>query len=517
MGWRLDIVSLLAVIGESSMEVHAQRTTASWLCILPRLIPAPQGLLKADRPKRLPQVPGMEIYGVFSATNFRGLNFAANLIHKVENLKKHEFQEWTIDYDNAEPRTTTKPFNALREKAHDLKKKALGDIETGKGNVAALDLKKPVVLKTGLEVTWRSPANILTLASFLGTVGLFIWACILQDGVAALSIGLLSLTASLTGLARKWKPELGERQTANAVPHGDIVIKTPEGAVIVVHCHENIARALYNSVDQCDYRVERDHARILVAFGTLFLMIAVVLLGNCTWTMQAAIGAAYLILNGAYWLASLLSEDWYWKLKGIVTTDLKKEPGKVQYSDVKDGVKQFCQMPEKMTRAERVEKDGEEKGVDMTKFRDERPEDVPSYTRTLWYAIHRSKSASWVSPGEAAPNSAAWVEWVDEAWANVEDPDWKAVTHKNLVFKSKPSDSSYYGAPTRSACKCGQKASTTPPASTPLLAGTSEDTSTLHTPSTTHPSSTRDSSSTTYSSDAAAGADNTAVKDAVIS
>ena len=52
-GWRLDIVSLLAVIGESSMESHSQTLTSSWTCILPRIIPAPQALLKATRPSRL--------------------------------------------------------------------------------------------------------------------------------------------------------------------------------------------------------------------------------------------------------------------------------------------------------------------------------------------------------------------------------------------------------------------------------------------------------------------------------
>jgi len=56
-GWRLDIVSLLAVIGESSMESHAQALTSSWTCILPRIIPAPQALLKATRPSRLRELP----------------------------------------------------------------------------------------------------------------------------------------------------------------------------------------------------------------------------------------------------------------------------------------------------------------------------------------------------------------------------------------------------------------------------------------------------------------------------
>jgi hypothetical protein len=53
-GWRLDIVSLLAVIGESSIESHSQALTSSWTCVLPRIIPAPQVLLKPSRPTRMP-------------------------------------------------------------------------------------------------------------------------------------------------------------------------------------------------------------------------------------------------------------------------------------------------------------------------------------------------------------------------------------------------------------------------------------------------------------------------------
>lgn len=49
-GFRLDIVSLLAVISEYSMAEQAQPLTASWLCFLPQLLPAPQVLLKPSRP-----------------------------------------------------------------------------------------------------------------------------------------------------------------------------------------------------------------------------------------------------------------------------------------------------------------------------------------------------------------------------------------------------------------------------------------------------------------------------------
>lgn len=66
-GWRLDIVSLLAVIGESSMAEHSQAMTATWTCCLPRIIPAPQALLKPTRPTRMPQV-NAAVVGVVNGT-----------------------------------------------------------------------------------------------------------------------------------------------------------------------------------------------------------------------------------------------------------------------------------------------------------------------------------------------------------------------------------------------------------------------------------------------------------------
>ncbi|KAL8987175.1 MAG: hypothetical protein Q9177_003593 [Variospora cf. flavescens] len=61
---RLDIVSILAVLGESNIKIHAQAITASRFCLLPRLFPAPQALLRESRPKRLPYVEEVTVYGV---------------------------------------------------------------------------------------------------------------------------------------------------------------------------------------------------------------------------------------------------------------------------------------------------------------------------------------------------------------------------------------------------------------------------------------------------------------------
>ena len=52
--FQLDIVGFLAVLGEGSILSTFQVSALSWLFYLPRLIPAPQALLRTVRPTALP-------------------------------------------------------------------------------------------------------------------------------------------------------------------------------------------------------------------------------------------------------------------------------------------------------------------------------------------------------------------------------------------------------------------------------------------------------------------------------
>lgn len=399
-GWRLDIVSLLAVIGEGLMNDHAQTVTSSWLCLLPRLIPAPQALLKADRPKRLPPVPGITVLGAFSGTKVDELNFAANLIHDIGELKNFEFQEYTItDMYDREGRTQTriKMDNTDPEK---------GPPSHGH-NYKATKLNKQGRHEREARMQARhfSPLSILTIFSFLLTVGLFVWAILLRDGVAALSIGCMSLTSVCTGIAFWWKPKLATRKFATSVPKGDIVLKTRGCAFVVVHCDENIARQLYTGTDEVKYYVNNRTSRVLVGFGTLFLMVAVVLLGNCNFAMQAAIGASYLGLNGLYWLTSLLPSRWFWHMAAY----------KVERDET---------LPHHMMNAHEED--------ELNK--------VPAcYTRTLWYAIHKSKGSKWIGASNV-PETEAWKRWVEDAIKNANDEKWPAVQKKDEYMKAQNHD-----------------------------------------------------------------------------
>jgi hypothetical protein len=76
---QLDIVGFLAILGEGSVLANAQVSTLSKWIFLPRLIPAPQALMRPTRPLVLEPVPG-SVSGIFSG-NFRdNINHIGNIV-----------------------------------------------------------------------------------------------------------------------------------------------------------------------------------------------------------------------------------------------------------------------------------------------------------------------------------------------------------------------------------------------------------------------------------------------------
>lgn len=362
-GWRLDAVGLLAVIGEATLEQQAQPLTSTWFCLLPRLIPAPQVLLKSKRPTRLPAKPAV-IVGVYSGTRIDELNFYPNLIHPLGSLRPLEVREYTITRS--------------------------GDIES-----------RPTEVTSGRKLVFVrlfAPLNIITLISFLATLLLIVWSCLIHDAVAVIALGLMALTSFLVGWGLWWDPELSIRPTNASVVAGDVVIRTREGAFIVVHCSEEIARELYTGTEEAKYRLGNRSFKALVGTATLALMIAVVLLGNCSWTMQAAIGITYIVLNGAYWVAALLPEHWTWDISHYKVDRTHPEEGGSAHREGDDGIK-------------------------------------PNYTRTLWYTVQATKQIRWITTSGAAPNTDAWKKWLQLAYEHCNDPSWDAIGVKDRLMR----------------------------------------------------------------------------------
>ena len=374
-GWRLDIVSLLAVIGESSMAEHSQAMTSSWTCLLPRIIPAPQALLKPLRPSRMPQVSAF-VVGVHNGTFIQTLNYFPNIIHPIEALEPFSFKVLEITHRVNPAQVISPPTSAPRKAASASSSVELGQLESGQPqqHIARRAFRK---LTHPTEYTSHprphvpskpaSPLNVLSVVSFFLTVGLFVWAIVIKDGTACVALGTISLASSIVGYASWWSPKLMRRSGRVKVPAGDVVIRTREGAFILVKCNEDVARELYTGTESCTYYVPTDPYRMLVGIGTFLLMIAVVLLGNCGFTMQVAIGVSYVVLNGAFWTAAIINKKKFWDLSAYVWKDITPPDAQNAQSD--------------------------------------NSEDPPSFTRTMWYAIRETRKAGWVKSSGAAPTT----------------------------------------------------------------------------------------------------------------
>lgn len=376
-GWRLDIVSLLAVIGETSIAEHAQALTSSRLCLLPRIIPAPQALLKAVRPTSLPPSRAI-VVGAYSGVKVDSLNYFADLLHNIDELKRYEFREYDVGWTD----------EAKKVQEEQLEKQQSQDREQGPNKISEGDSGPPVV------GTHRySPLSVITLFSFFATLGLFIWAACISDAVACLSIFSVSVATSLGCAGQWWRPKLARRPSNTLVPPGDVVIRTRNGAFIVVHCTDEVARELYVSPEECEYHITDDTAfKAMSGAGIFLFMIGVVLLGNCSWTMQAAIGVFFVLLNGAYWSASLAPKKLFWDVtrfdrRPTTKKHFKTEPGE------------------------------------------------PNFTRTMWYAIQATGKTKWVAQSGAAPKTNAWKEWLKLAYENRANRDWDAVGAKDVLMK----------------------------------------------------------------------------------
>src|SRR5438045_1767472 len=84
----------------------------------------------------------------------------------------------------------------------------------------------PRIFKTPpgvIHVQAASPLTILSIGSFLLSVGLGIWAIILQDWAAVFTVVAVSLTSTIMGLSSLWHPTLTERKSKLVVPDGDLV------------------------------------------------------------------------------------------------------------------------------------------------------------------------------------------------------------------------------------------------------------------------------------------------------
>jgi hypothetical protein len=147
------------------MAYHVHVITASFLGLLPRLLPAPQAFLKPIRPSRLPLNTNVDTVAVESGNVQRHLNYFADPLHEVDQRKGYTLQEVHVRHNDL-------------HHSHAIQSKLLG------------------------------PTGALSIFGIVLSVGLVLFALFIGDGTAIFAIGLLSLTSMLTGIGSRWSVQL---------------------------------------------------------------------------------------------------------------------------------------------------------------------------------------------------------------------------------------------------------------------------------------------------------------------
>jgi hypothetical protein len=163
----------------------------------------------------------------------------------------------------------------------------------------------------GIPPAGSSPLHFLSIFSFLLTAGTIGLAALWGDGTAIIAIASVSLANSVISYTSFWSPLLFWRLSAGLARDEDVVIRTRTGAFVVIRCREEVARELYTAGEECQY-VSTRHSKTLAALGLSFLMVALILLGNCTWRSKLLLCASYILLHGLYWIAALIPPKYFW-------------------------------------------------------------------------------------------------------------------------------------------------------------------------------------------------------------
>jgi len=312
--FQLDIVGFLAVLGEGAIMANAQVSALSRLFYLPRLLPAPQALIRVTRPTTLPSAQAV-VTGVTSG------NVKDHILHVAHILLGHDHPKLNVrcvevrkrHYD---PKPPSRLGTFLRGTKHQTTKTA------GK-NTARVKAKA-----TG-------PLFWVTLIGFLEAFLLMAASIIFGDGMSFLAGVLLSGLSTVVGISNKWTLELSSRPPGVAPP-GDVVIRYPNGSYLIVKCDEDVARELYFAPEEINYNIKSQLLyRMLSLLGTIMLMLGVIALANAKLQLQFAWAGAYIIINIAHWIAAALPQRLHWDLScyEVVEQGIKGGPENSNFTE----------------------------------------------------------------------------------------------------------------------------------------------------------------------------------------
>ncbi|KAF2087862.1 hypothetical protein K490DRAFT_65141 [Saccharata proteae CBS 121410] len=273
-GLQLDIVGFLAILGEGSVLANAQVSTLSKWIFLPRLLPAPQALLRPTRPSKLEPTPG-RVTGVVSGNDRDYLNHIGHIVLDADSMKEFDVRVVKV-----------------------------------KRNDAVVPVKARTL-------------SYLTINAVLGcafSTAILILSIIWRDGMALIACLSLSSLSTIIGLGNKWTLRLPKRRTTNgSVPRGDVVIRYPKGSFLIVQCDEDVAREIFFAPENIEYLISHQPVyRILSLVGSMLLMAGVITLANAQVKSQTCFAAAYMILNATYWIVAAFPAKVHWNTEAFI-------------------------------------------------------------------------------------------------------------------------------------------------------------------------------------------------------
>lgn len=333
---QLDIVGFLAILGEGSVLANSQVASLSKWIFIPRLLPAPQALLRPNRPLTLSATPG-RVTGVYSGNHKDEINHIGNIVLDAEEMKPFDLRYVSITRKADAPLVKMRSFG------------------------------------------WITGAAVLGCAF---SIALLVLSIIWEDAFAFLATLTLSFLSTLVGLGNFWRLKLQQRPNKTFIPPGgDVVIRYPQGAFLVVRCPEDVARELYFAPETVHYMIESKPVyRMISLVGTMLLMTGVVCLANAQTRTQVSFAGAYMILNAAYWIVAAFPAKAHWDTSFY----------QIEYIDIDPGSSQNL---------------GDKRKTNISK----------TFTEALWKVIAVTRTTRWVRTNQAAPKTGAWDDWLREA------------------------------------------------------------------------------------------------------
>ena len=275
----------LAILGESAVAKASEVSSLTHAGFLPRLLPAPQALLRVVRQDRLRTTPA-KVIGIHSG------NFCDSL--------------------GLIPRLMLDPAHA----------------DSDKHFVQSLRITKAEGRTPLVQAAKFRYMTFLAITSFLGWVGLLAYAIILRDGMAVLALVLLGLVSSTTHILLYHKIELppwNPTRPFGDLPKSDLVIQHPKGAFQIIECEEEIARRIFLHPETCDYWIKDERIyRLLAMPATLALMVGAICLSNAKSELQLYFACALVSLNAAHWFVAAQKEEVHWDWSSIKVEETKR-------------------------------------------------------------------------------------------------------------------------------------------------------------------------------------------------